>query len=257
MNGQSDSEGKDHGVLVALLMEDRYLQIAVGYGLEARITDQETARIRKEIMNPRLKSGRLYEAVCDGANALIRAANGETIGRKSAALPEYAPTIETTDASDQASENPKPRPNPYRYANGDLTVTERGRVRAAMLFGVMGALIGGGFFLIAARWLGLQFHGLFEIPQTQSNSCTINVRAGRHAAFIEVASCYEFRRACGAVRSRIIFYFVIISSLLCCSALYPALLMGQKKYLKKRAKAIEAKRIDPFQHGVKFFFAIL
>ncbi|MDX2062572.1 MAG: TPM domain-containing protein [Bacteroidia bacterium] len=69
-------KGKDNGVLIVLALEDRFLRIEVGYGLEGAVPDALTARIREEIMNPLLREGRYADALAAGARAVHALARG-------------------------------------------------------------------------------------------------------------------------------------------------------------------------------------
>ena len=49
--------GKDNGVLVVIVPQDRRMRIEVGYGLEGTLTDVAASRIIRSVMAPEFKSG--------------------------------------------------------------------------------------------------------------------------------------------------------------------------------------------------------
>jgi uncharacterized protein len=69
------SRANNDGVLVTLFIQDRRDRIDVGYGLEDRLTDALTARIRTELMEPRFKQGD-YEGGLRAGLAAIDTATG-------------------------------------------------------------------------------------------------------------------------------------------------------------------------------------
>jgi hypothetical protein len=50
-------KGKDNGVLVLVVPQDRRMRIEVGYGLEGTFTDAAASRIVRDVMTPRFRSG--------------------------------------------------------------------------------------------------------------------------------------------------------------------------------------------------------
>lgn len=89
-------KGKDNGVLFLLALDDRFLRIEVGYGLEGTVPDALAARIRKEVMNPLLRKGRYAEALAAGTRAVHALARG----------------------ADAAQVLPKPKPTPKFFDSG-------------------------------------------------------------------------------------------------------------------------------------------
>jgi uncharacterized protein len=69
-------KGIDDGVAVFILADDRAIDIEVGYGLEARVTDAVASRIIREVMAPRLRAGDRDGAVTGGADAVLTAIEG-------------------------------------------------------------------------------------------------------------------------------------------------------------------------------------
>ena len=69
-------KGFDDGVAMFLFMQDRVIDIEVGYGLEDRVPDAVAARIIREVMTPRLRAGDVDGAVTAGTDALLAAIEG-------------------------------------------------------------------------------------------------------------------------------------------------------------------------------------
>lgn len=62
--------GVDDGVLILLAPGEQQVRIAVGYGLEAVLTDAVCQRIIEEVMLPEFREGRLFEGLVRGIAAL-------------------------------------------------------------------------------------------------------------------------------------------------------------------------------------------
>lgn len=62
---------QDDGVLMLVVRDDRRLRLEVGYGLEARLTDLDSARILEEVVAPRLRAGAPGEAIEAGIAAVL------------------------------------------------------------------------------------------------------------------------------------------------------------------------------------------
>jgi uncharacterized protein len=60
----------DRGVLILDVMDQHYLKIEVGYGLEGVLNDAKTGDVRRDVMNPLLHEGRRAEAYVAGVRAL-------------------------------------------------------------------------------------------------------------------------------------------------------------------------------------------
>src|SRR5579862_8066972 len=69
-------KGKDNGVLVLVVPEDRKMRIEVGYGLEGSLTDVAANRIIRNLMTPRFKENNYDQGVVDGVNAVIAQLEG-------------------------------------------------------------------------------------------------------------------------------------------------------------------------------------
>ena len=70
-------KGKDNGVLLLVVKNDRKLRIEVGRGLEGVLTDLLAGRIVDNVIRPLFKEGRYDEGVKAGVGAIIQACRGE------------------------------------------------------------------------------------------------------------------------------------------------------------------------------------
>ncbi len=78
-------KGKDNGVLMLLAMDERRVEIEVGYGLEGVITDGTAGEILDKYVVPRLKEGKFGEGLYYGAEAIasrISEASGVKLGEE-------------------------------------------------------------------------------------------------------------------------------------------------------------------------------
>lgn len=69
--------GKDNGVLLLVVKNDRKLRIEVGRGLEGVLTDLATGRIIDYVIRPPFKDGRFDDGIKAGVAAIIQASRGE------------------------------------------------------------------------------------------------------------------------------------------------------------------------------------
>jgi uncharacterized protein len=69
-------KGKDNGVLVVVVPNDRRMRIEVGYGLEGTLTDVQAARIIRDRMTPAFKAGDFDRGVSDGVDAIVAVLEG-------------------------------------------------------------------------------------------------------------------------------------------------------------------------------------
>jgi len=69
-------EGKDNGILIVVVPDERRMRIEVGYGLEATLTDGKSGRIIRDIMTPKFKNGDFDGGITDGALAVIEVLEG-------------------------------------------------------------------------------------------------------------------------------------------------------------------------------------
>lgn len=70
-------KGKDNGVLVVIVPQDRKMRIEVGYGLEGTLTDVASSRIIRNVMTPQFKAGNFDQGVLDGVKAIIAQLEGQ------------------------------------------------------------------------------------------------------------------------------------------------------------------------------------
>lgn len=71
------SKGKDNGVLLLVVRDDRKVRIEVGRGLEGGLTDLISGRIIAQVITPAFKAGQIDQGVMAGAAAIIQATRGE------------------------------------------------------------------------------------------------------------------------------------------------------------------------------------
>ena len=69
--------GKDNGVLVVVVPQDRKMRIEVGYGLEGTLTDVASSRIIRNVMTPQFKDGNYDRGIADGVLAVIAQLEGK------------------------------------------------------------------------------------------------------------------------------------------------------------------------------------
>ncbi len=70
-------KGKDNGILILVVLNDRRMRIEVGRGLEGVVTDLIAGRIVDGVMKPAFKEQAYYKGLDDAINALALAAKGE------------------------------------------------------------------------------------------------------------------------------------------------------------------------------------
>ena len=68
---------KNNGVLVLIVKDDRKIRIEVGYGLEGVLTDAMSSKIIRNDFTPQFKSGKYYEGIDKGIDAIIAVTKGE------------------------------------------------------------------------------------------------------------------------------------------------------------------------------------
>lgn len=74
-------KGKDNGVLILVAVADRKMRIEVGYGLEGKLPDIQTANIIENILKPNFKNGNFDTGISQAVSAIGTLATGE--------FPEY------------------------------------------------------------------------------------------------------------------------------------------------------------------------
>jgi uncharacterized protein len=71
------NKGKNNGALLLVVLQDRKIFIATGYGLEGSLTDALCIRIIENDIKPFFKEGRYYEGINAGVTKMIDAVKGE------------------------------------------------------------------------------------------------------------------------------------------------------------------------------------
>ncbi|MEO9078919.1 MAG: TPM domain-containing protein [Rhodanobacter sp.] len=72
-------KGTDDGVLLLIAKNDRAVRIEVGYGLEGAIPDAASARIIREYIAPKFRTGDYAGGITDAVGALTLLINGEAL----------------------------------------------------------------------------------------------------------------------------------------------------------------------------------
>jgi uncharacterized protein len=70
-------EGKDNGVILLIVKQDRKIRIEVGYGLEGTLPDSLAGDIIRQAIAPKFRQGRFYEGIQAGVSAIIASTKGE------------------------------------------------------------------------------------------------------------------------------------------------------------------------------------
>ncbi len=70
-------KGKDNGVLLLIVKDDRKIRIEVGYGLEGSLTDAESKMIIEKDIKPFFRNGDFYAGINAGVNAIMTATEQE------------------------------------------------------------------------------------------------------------------------------------------------------------------------------------
>jgi uncharacterized protein len=81
-------KGKDNGVLIVVVPQDRKMRIEVGYGLEPTLTDGFCGDVIRGWMTPSFKAGNYDKGIEDGVNVIIARLDGqpEPAGRPAPAV---------------------------------------------------------------------------------------------------------------------------------------------------------------------------
>lgn len=74
------SKKGDDGVLLVIATGDRKIRIETGKGVGGALTDLQSSHINREIIGPRLRDGKYYEAVSDGTTAILSELTSGTPG---------------------------------------------------------------------------------------------------------------------------------------------------------------------------------
>ena len=70
-------KGRDNGVILLIVTEDRKIRIEVGYGLEGVLPDSLAGEIIRQVIAPRFREGRFFEGIEAGVSAIMAATKGE------------------------------------------------------------------------------------------------------------------------------------------------------------------------------------
>ncbi len=71
---------RDDGLLMLIALKDRKVRIEVGYGLEGAIPDAVAKRVIEDFITPSFKAERYAEGIHAGFDALMKAAEHESLG---------------------------------------------------------------------------------------------------------------------------------------------------------------------------------
>jgi uncharacterized protein len=83
-------KGKDDGLLLLIVKNDRKLRIEVGYGLEGDVTDAFSARVIRNVLTPALRAGKAEQGVNQAFDALMQKASGQVVPDSAVAPPRRA-----------------------------------------------------------------------------------------------------------------------------------------------------------------------
>ena len=83
-------EDEDNGALLIVAEEERAIRIEVGYGLEGRLTDAQSAVIINQAISPAFRQGDFQAGIVNGAAAMIQVLGGEPLAAPEGQPPESA-----------------------------------------------------------------------------------------------------------------------------------------------------------------------
>ena len=112
-------QGRDNGILIVVVPNDRRMRIEVGYGLEGTLTDGMAGEIIRTVMTPKFKNGDYDAGITEGAMAVIRTL-------ESGELPEYAKGGSSSSGSQG-----------FHMEGPDLSIKEK-ILFGAFIFGIIG-----------------------------------------------------------------------------------------------------------------------
>jgi uncharacterized protein len=72
-------KGKNNGVLLIVVPNDRRVRIEVGYGLEDRLTDAQSSLIINQLITPKFKQEQFAEGITAGVAAMIDVLGGQPV----------------------------------------------------------------------------------------------------------------------------------------------------------------------------------
>lgn len=76
---QVGQKGKDNGVVLFIMVDDKRIRIETGYGLEGQLTDALTARIINDVIQPKIHSNDNDQAVTSGVDAIVQTLDGRQL----------------------------------------------------------------------------------------------------------------------------------------------------------------------------------
>jgi uncharacterized protein len=135
-------KGKDNGVLVVVVPQDRKMRIEVGYGLEGTLPDGACGEIIRTWMTPAFKAGNYDKGIEDGVAAILARLEGRSAPTDRAPA-EGASSSSTSSGFDAAA----------------MPLTER-LVIGLFIFGMLGIFTVVGIFTPGVGW----FIYVFMIP---------------------------------------------------------------------------------------------
>jgi len=74
--GEAD---EDTGALLIVARDDRKIRIEVGYGLEGRLTDAQSAAIINSIITPAFRAGNFEQGIAEGSAAMVQVLGGDPL----------------------------------------------------------------------------------------------------------------------------------------------------------------------------------
>src|SRR5512140_308906 len=80
-------KGKDDGLVMFVLADDRKVDIEVGYGLEDKVPDAIASRVIRDVMTPKLRAGDHDGAITAGVDAVLASIEGKPWAGASATAP--------------------------------------------------------------------------------------------------------------------------------------------------------------------------
>jgi uncharacterized protein len=80
-------KGKDDGLLLLVVKNDRKLRIETGYGLEGDVTDAFSARVIRNVLTPALRAGKAEQGIDQAFDVLMKKASGEAVPEAAVATP--------------------------------------------------------------------------------------------------------------------------------------------------------------------------
>jgi len=135
-------KGKDNGVLVIVVPDDRRMRIEVGYGLEGQLTDAQASRIIRNVMTPAFKSNDYDGGISAGVDAVLAVLDGRDAP---ADTPQAASAKSARSFMDESSINLPPWP--MRILLG------------AFIFGIIGLFTVIGVMTPGMGWFLYLFYG--------------------------------------------------------------------------------------------------